>query len=263
MEDHDFLASTLGRLMTILGILALGAMSFSGCEGNFETFYIDYIKAPAASPACTYTTTGDTKEYFFENTVDVFLAGYSGEFYTYQRVFALKNMLAPMAQPANGVVESNSVIIKGAYVHIDRKGYKERFSYLVNPMIEPQNDGLGTADLLVWSEIEPYFNSCMPDSSGWPVVKLLDTIDVIVRFTGRTQGGVNVETPDYKVKIKLCCGCLIKSNVKCIGSNFPMDIPACCSIAPEGDLPCAIGSDLPIDCTQLVGCQGAGVCPTE
>ncbi len=248
--------------LVILSVLAAWVAVLSGCEANYETFYIDYIKPPPKQPECSFSTTTGTKEWRSNNILDVFLAAYQGEFFTYQRVFSLQNKLISRENLSNQVIESNAIIIEGSYVHVDGWKMKERRSNLVMPNIEPGNEGLGESDLLIWDEIKSYFDQCQPDPNGkgWPVMDKLDSITVMVRFFGHTQGGVNVETPEYPVHIDICCGCLIDWDFSCGTVTLPSSFPDCCAITPPHTEPCSLGSDDPIDCKDMVGCGDLDLC---
>jgi hypothetical protein len=100
---------------------------------------------------------------------------------------------------------------------------------------------------------DPGVQQLAPAAHAWPNAESVRLV-TYTRFFGATLDGQSVQSDEFSFPVDVCNGCLITF------TNNPMlPIPNCAPgpNRPVPSMPCAIGEDLPTDCS---ACQDQSIC---
>lgn len=193
------------------------AVALAGCETNETTFYVKNMIAQPKAPECVSNSGDDAA---LNGVLDL---AFRNPFFAF---FLVKNTLIAQEDLQNLRAESNGVFIEGMEVYVQSTFMQgsqqvgEVEFYEFEQYIDPESE-----DVVPGYVISPSLVVRLADAYGCPAVYNpasypepwkrgsyaagLATVSSVVRFLGHTNGGVEVETPEFSISIDLCCGCLV------------------------------------------------------
>lgn len=246
-----------GRALVLMaGALCASAVA-PACASNDQSVFIRQVMAPPQNRtggACTYTA-DPQQAALFEGSLDV------GVRDNYIAVLLFGNQLSSRGDRTANRAESNRVLLNGAIVKV--------IDPVTNSTInEFTSTGTGVADPLTGDQpnygllsviaidaetkrrILAQFPAELAKRDG---TKLLIAN---VKAFGQTLGGVDVETNEYQLPIRVCNGC----SITFAGANDvnQQPNPNCkAALSEQAVLPCRLGQDETTPC-QL--CAGRPLC---
>jgi hypothetical protein len=216
--------------------LALGTLG-AGCQENWQSFYIQEVKALNDPPECIAPAV-ESAPYMSSGTLDVSLRN------TYQAFLFVNNGLISREDPTLPVAESNGIFVQAAVVNIEP---------------DPQCGGAVAATEFEWTEaafIEPSSVitlgvTLIPPAVGAGAAGAVAGcpdgkahVTAVVQLFGITQGGIDVATQQFSFPITICSGCLLYYPPPLSPSN----VADCESTSPSiTESPCLIGQDRAVD----------------
>jgi|GEM_PF-3130451 len=187
------------RIQGFLGasfLAAVGAAALTpGCSENNKSLYITGPLAPRGS-TCEFTA--DPKgPYLLAAQLDL---KYKATFTT---VIQTANQMPTRSDPGSGRIESHRVFLNGAVVRIrdDAGGQLDEYTQILTDVVDPASGttaGLSVVALEI--ALKPELRSRLLQQipkGGWKLV-VAD-----LRVFGRLQGGLDVESGEYQLPIKL------------------------------------------------------------
>jgi hypothetical protein len=209
----------LGTALALMVVASVGS-----CVDNEVTFYIEHMKVHPSPPSCV-SSTGD--EVAASGTVDLALAGgFFGYYY-------VTNHAMIREEYDNLRAETDGIIVDGMEVSVvDAEtgasvGDPVSEYYEYERFIPPESSDIVPAVVMSQSVTERLreIYDC-PSAVSWVENEYLEYLDddhwdptpptreyfgavySKVRFIGHTQGGKDLETPEFSFLIDLCCNCL-------------------------------------------------------
>jgi hypothetical protein len=242
-------------ILTVL-VCSLGT---GACVDNEISFFIEHAKAQPEAPNCVWSP---SDEFATTGLVDLSFAS------SYNQGFLVQNQLMAREDYDNLKAETNGIFVEAYEVSVrlapnDSVSDNERRD--VEIYVEPESVGIIVVTILNETVIAALGESggCLPlgyanyspdamfpsreDDDGNHVPRDVGFVWVTVRFLGHTNGGLDVETPEYTFGIQLCCGCLVdwsKCNDPC--ERYCKD--------PEASKMCSFGvanGDSMLDCREI------------
>lgn len=201
------------------------ALAVGSCVDNEVTFFVEHMKVQPSPPSCVVST-GDEKA--ATGLLDLALAtSYGGWYY-------VTNHAMIREEYDNLRAETDGIIVDGmeAYVTstegalIGGSEYYE-FEMYVAPQSSDVLPAISIPNSVVIGLAQEYGCPSMNDLSvrqemaaaiisgtlgNVLVQEWYPAVYSKVRFIGHTQGGKDVETPEFSFMINLCCNCLIDWN---------------------------------------------------
>ncbi|MDD5307843.1 MAG: hypothetical protein PHU25_11035 [Deltaproteobacteria bacterium] len=217
---------------TILLVMIVGAALAAGCADNEVTFYVEHMKVQAAPPECT-STTGDAPAH--EGYLDLaFGQGFAGW-------YQVTNKAMVRDQTENLRAETDGIFVEGMEVYVETAdgaivGTSDQNNFFQYALyIEPESSDIVFGNALpetVVRELATQFNcKLLEDYTYDDYMKIVflgqqsqqviqqvseeissrsfGSVYSVIRFLGHTNGGTEVQTPEYPFMLSLCCNCLI------------------------------------------------------
>jgi hypothetical protein len=254
----------VGILSAVALVIAFAAVS---CVDNDVTFFVEHMKVQPKPPGCT-TNTGD--EVAASGLVDLATATSFGGWYYVTNHAMIREEYDNLRAETDGVivdgmeayVTTTSGALIGGSEYYEFEMYVPPESSTVLPALAiPNTVVIGLAqeygcpsmwDLSVVDSLETaILNGTLNDQL---VFEWYDAVYSRVRFIGHTQGGSEVETPEFTFMVNLCCNCLTdwsSCSDPCYAfCNEPEDTPFC----QPG---VANGADTIEDCSSFFYAPGA------
>ncbi len=217
----------------------------AGCADNETSFFIEHVKSPAGAPNCevsksdAFTSVGGL-DLAFRNPYygSYLLANHLMRREDYGNLQAETNgifidgMEAYVRHLATGALAGTTEYYEFEH-YVEPEDTAIGFGLMIPSSVvaklanefgclplEPENY-LRYETNSLGSPIDIQYNSEMglqirtnqtgdrTDSQGNPYPRYLGTVYSVVRFLGHTNGGTDVETPEFTFPIELCCGCLV------------------------------------------------------
>jgi hypothetical protein len=210
------------RVTIATAVALVTAMAVSSCVENEVTFLIEHMKVQPSPPNCV-TSTGDEKA--ATATIDLATANSFGGWYY------VSNFAMIREEYDNLRAETDGIIVEGgeAYVTttngnlIGESAYYE-FELFIPPESSDVVPAIAIPDGVIAGLAEEYGCPSMNnpavrqqlaesiidgDLNDHLVFDLYPAVYTRMRFLGHTQGGSEVETPEFSFLVYLCCNCLI------------------------------------------------------
>ncbi len=245
----------------MLATLVLCLLAF-GCEDNEISFYVEHAKAQPEAPTCEVSESDGFASYGILDLA--FGSSYGGS-------YLVKNALMSREDYGNLRAETNGIFIDGMEVYVRQMdgsmvGSTEYYEFehylapeetgLAHAVAVPASITQGLADnygCLLLNDSNYPQDTITYDVNGQRVPRSLDSVYTVVRFLGHSQGGSDVQTPEFTFLIHLCCGCLVDWD------NCGNGCSAFCE-EPEGHGMCTMGvgnGGAEMDCRMLYHNTGA------
>lgn len=192
------------KFRIIIGILAV--CLWGSCVANESSVFVREMKAPAAPPDCT----SSTSDAF--TPLGLFDISFRSSYASY---FLLENRLMAREDYSKPTAETNGVIIEGAEVSVramNGSPITQREYYEFEGYIPPESEGIIFASVIPATATNTLSQQLgCPQKDSLPVGTnvFYTMVYADVKFLGHTNGGTDVETPSFTVGIEICCGCLI------------------------------------------------------
>ncbi len=212
------------RQFVISTVLVIG-LGTAACVDNEISFFIEHAKTQPEAPACTWSPSDD-----FSTTGLIDLAFSS----SYPQGFLVQNQLMSREDYDNLIAETNGIFVEGYEVSVRLASTNEAIGGTeaadVEIYVEPESVGIIPVIVLSDSVVDDLADAvgCLPlnsrnypdetvyssgtDINGEWISRDLGFANAQVRFLGHTNGGLDVETPEFTFGIYLCCGCLVNWN---------------------------------------------------
>lgn len=239
------------RMLMAAGLFA-GALA-PACAENDQSIFIRGALAPSANRqngVCTYTA-DPAQPQLFEGSLDV------GVRDNYFAVLLVGNQLSARGSQQAVRAESNRVHINGAVVRVTNPDGSviNEFTSLSTGFADAQGNDQPAYGAIGVVAID----AKTKDALAGQLTARTQTKLVLANISvfGKTLGGVDVESGEYQLPIRVCNGCLV---------TFTDSNDAAAAVQPNclkplgtagTNLPCSAGQDEAVPC-QL--CQGRPVC---
>jgi hypothetical protein len=245
----------LSGLMLLVGVAAASGGT-PACVHDDSTIFVSNVLAPqfvTAGMACTFTA-DPTQPTLPQGIRDVALAP------EYTAEFLVGNQIVPAGNPNQPQTETSFVTIKGAVVRIVDSAGDQLNTYTANAATTiPPSSGTtpGYASLGVTIIDSGTAVSLAKTIASMNPNEALQVVSY-VRFFGNTLGGDSVESNEFGFPVNICLGCLITfpSAEDFVPETPTVGIPqpnclnsAAASNGASASEPCALGQDLPVDCS--------------
>lgn len=235
------------------------ALVLGSCVDNEISFFVEHAKKQPEAPSCTWSPSDD---FAASGTLDLAFSG------IYNQGFLVQNQLMIREDYDNLKAETNGIFIEGYEVSVrlssnEAVGGTETAD--IEFYVEPESVGVVPVTVLSRTTVDALAEgvNCLrlsranypadsvypgyTDVNGEPIPREAGFAYINVRFFGRTNGGLDVETPEFTFGISLCCGCLVN------WSNCSVRCERYCE-EPEEDKMCNNGvgnGDSQYDCRWL------------
>jgi hypothetical protein len=240
----------------ILTVFVFG-LGTGACVDNEISFFIEHAKAQPEAPNCVWSP---SDEFATTGLIDLAFSN------VYNQGFLVQNQLMAREDYDNLIAETNGIFVEGYEVSVrlapnEAVGETERSD--VEIYVEPESVGIIVVTTLSEAIVDTLGGDCLPlsyanyppddmfperqDADGNYVPRDEGFAWVNVRFLGHTNGGLDVETPEFTFGIQLCCGCLVDWSA----CNDPCE--RYCK-DPEGHKMCTLGvanGDSMFDCRAI------------
>lgn len=229
---------------SILAIIL--AFVLCGCAENRASFYVQQMLV--ASEDCDVNA-AEGSEFHTFGTLDV---GFQWHYVTYPQ---MRNEMTSTANAEARQAETNGIQVEGANIRIWRGGrpqgtafytfYQPAASYIAPGTVGASSfvtvpRQAVTALLQFTLGVDDADDLTFNDMRGYR-----DLITVGVTMLGTTNGGKELETPEFYFPVHLCFGCL----VICPLESADEDTGAVCESTEAPETPgCHLGQDNTIDC---------------
>ena len=259
---------------TVMAVMSCGggnATSHAGGDGGFgldsatvaggdaggapPIFVLDVLamQFQEGPPGVCIYTSDPTQAYISSGILDVGLRT------QYDATFLIGNELAPRG--GAGQTEGAAVEIQGAIVRITDASGKllTTFQRLGSATVQPAEQGIPSYAPINMTIIDP--STLLND----PIVRSIASagpsagyvrLVTYTRFFGTTLDGQSVQSNEFSFPVDVCEACLITFT-----NNPALPIPNCGPAtnpnAPPASISCAVGEDLPTDCSL---CQDQPIC---
>jgi hypothetical protein len=231
-------------LLSALGLLALG----SGCQDNWQSFFIHDNKRIGTPPECAIPT-DENAAGLLGGVLDASIA--SG----YAAYLFVENGMISRADPGLPDAESNGILLQGAYLYYEPDplcpaafpSMEARFSNYLPPG--------GGSTIGIWI-IPPSIGALMnAAAAGCPGGM---DVTVTVQMFGVSQGGIDMLTQEFDYPVHICSGCLVSCPIgmSCPAGATPWGFTCDCgdTDVEQGEVPCHPGQDDMIDCRLVPPC---------
>jgi hypothetical protein len=246
----------LGRVVVVLAsTLVIGAVA-PACVENDQSIFVRSVLAPSANRQngqCLYTDDPQQAQ-LFEGTFDV------GVRDNYFAIVLVGNQLIARGDPAAVRAEPNRVHLNGAVVRVTEPNGNQlaEFTSLATGFADIQsnnNPDYGTMGIVgIDAPTAATLRGLIPNRTTTRQILLN------IKAFGKTLGGVDLESGEFQLPLRVCNGCLVTFT----GANDAAQQPNPNCLAPLGaggaagaQSPCFAGQDEPVPC-QL--CQGRAAC---
>jgi hypothetical protein len=234
----------LGRFTAALMVLAAGAVLAPACADNESTLFVRAVIAPSEDTCIVSADPGGT--FLMGGVLDAALGG------EYNAALLVGNQLVPRGNPDQLRTETSRIQLYAADVEVLDAGGAAMTTFQaptsgfvdVGTGDEP---GYGSAGVLMIDAQTAGSLGAAITGSG-----LEQQVVVSVILRGRTLGGNEVESAEFRYPVTVCYGCLGRPTT---GSD-PAGPQPNCDAAEEVTCPCRIGQDAPYDCC----CAGVAAC---
>jgi len=233
----------LAGLSIAAGVIGTGAI-VAACVHDDSTIFVQGVLAPqfvTAGMTCTYTS-DPTQDHITSGVLD------TGILDEYTAEFLVGNQIVPQGNPNQPNTETSFVSIQGAVVRILDSAGNQLTSFTQPAAITiPPSSGTtpGYAPIGV-TILDPATVQSLGVVSG-STKRLIP----YTRFFGKTLGGDSVESDEFGFPVDVCYGCLITFSSTDVNPLFKF--PNCAGNSSSANsstsVPCAIGQDFPVDCS--------------
>ncbi len=253
-----------GRAYVMMGPLVAGALTLvSACKEHDDTsLFVKEVLAPKlVSPGAECVFTSDpTQAYITSGVLDVALSPGG-----YVAACLLGNQLVPEANPNIPTTETSYINVTGAVVTVSDSAGNQlgTFTRLTTAVIPPSSGGIPTFSPIGVLIVDPMSLSKLTvlDTVPGAVVRVVAN----VQFFGETLGHQSIESDTFQFPVDVC-----KSDpadgFPCLVQFTTADIKPGCGLlnclgngsttsASNAQVPCALGQDLAVDCSQCLGLQ--------
>jgi len=234
-------------LSVVAGAMAVGA---SACADNESSIFIRQVLVPSGSD-CTYSADPGgaalalgvmdlafTREYWAGLLVgnQLVARGASDQLRTETARFRAEGAEVEIETTSGDLVQSFTVPVSG---FADPSGGTEPGWGVVHAVLIDGTTGQSLAAGFAEGERSP----------------VVGRVVVVVKVFGRTLGGREVESGEFRFPISVCYGCLVSFPPDATDPDLPT--PNCANVGTgsSGEVPCYVGQDEPIDCRV---CQAQG-----
>ena len=236
----------------VLALMGAGAV-VSGCSENESSIYIRSVLAPNSN--CLYVA-DPASEMLGSGTMDIGLT------YEYKASLLVGNQLVGRGSSESLRTETSTFIAEGMEVRVERanasKDILSEYTVSVTGVSDAStgsSPGWGIVDTVaVNSAASQAILSIFENAES--NVGLLRVVSVM-RVWGKTLGGREVESGEFRFPIAVCIGCLPFVPPDAVDSAGPSCIIGTGSYAT----PCRFGQDEPVDCRLCLGLKyPASIC---
>ncbi len=230
-------------LVLVSGVLSIGV---SACADNETSIFIRQVQTPAASPACGYTA-DPSSEYYTMGKLDL---AFRTE---YVAGLLVGNQLVARGSSEQIRSESSRVRLEGSDVRIEKTDGSliAQYSFPAAGFADAASGtqpGWGmVTTVLVNSETGKALASTFTAGERSATV---GRIVAVVKVFGKTLGGQDVQSGEFRFPIEVCYGCLVSFPA---GAYEPTagPPPNCMNLGETGtgaEDPCFLGQDTQVDC---------------
>jgi len=194
----------LGQALTVVtaGVLA---MAFTpACAENDQSIFIQSALAPSTNRqggACTYTN-DPTQPSLFSGSVDVAIRD------NYGAILLVGNQMIARGDAANTRAESNRAHINGAVVRVTdpNGGLIGEFTSVATGFVDPQINNQPSFGTISVTAIDAPTQARIAEGMALGESKL---VLANIKAFGKTVGGVDLESGEFQLPVRVCAGCLI------------------------------------------------------
>ncbi len=240
-----------GHVLTGLVLVAAASAAVPACVHDDSTIFVSDVLAPqyvTAGMACSFTA-DPTQPIIASGVLDVGLT------LNYTAVFLVGNQIVPRGDPNQPQTETSFVTLEGAVVRIVDSNGNQLNTY-TQPTAATIPPSSGTTPGYVSVAL-----TIIDSGTGATFSNLKGTVPVVsyVRFFGHTLGGDSVESNEFGFPIEICQSCLVSFPAAEESPSLPTPNCALAGAASSAatSVPCFIGQDLAVDCSE---CQGSPAC---
>jgi hypothetical protein len=253
----------LGHCLAGLALVGGGVALTVACQHDDSSLFVQNVIYPTpvtAGQSCTFNN-DPSQEILPIGTLDIAFAQ------QYVPVFLVGNQLVAESNSQQLQTETSTINIQGAVVTItDSAGNQlNSFTSPTSGTVYPSTGtvpGYAVVDIVLIDQatVKAVEASKGGELTGGGTTTLL----TYAKFFGHTLGGDYVESNNFQFPVTVCEGCLVTFSSADDDPSPELKQPNCLGNASAGastasslPVPCTLGQDTTIDCTD---CQGNPVC---
>jgi hypothetical protein len=240
-------------LSMVVGAIGVGA---SACADNESTIFVRQVLVPSGSD-CSYSADPGS----MARMLGVMDLAFTREYWA---GLLVGNQLVERGSADLLRTETSRFRAEGAEVEIETTDGDliQSFTVPVNGFADPGNGSDPGWGVVMAVLIDSSTGDGL--ASGFPTGErssLVGRVVVAVKVFGKTLGGQEVESGQFRFPISICYGCLVSFPPEATDPGVPA--PNCNNIGESGssvDMPCLVGQDEAIDCRVCQSMGGGGLC---
>jgi hypothetical protein len=251
------------RRAVVLGVLAgMSGVVASACADNNQSLFIRQVQSPE-SGQCSYTN-DPTADHYMSGFLDLMLVS------EYRAVLLVGNQLVPRGNADMVRAETSRIQLDEAEVTVEFSDGTEINSFTIpgNGFVDPSSGsepGWGVfGTVLIDSNTGKALLSALQVPAGQRGTRV-GRVVAVVKVFGKTLGGKDVESGEFRFPIEVCYGCSVSFPQSRWLDDGVTPVPNCQGCADVTDLQgaCTPGQDSTIDCCkchELLDPAGSGLC---
>lgn len=249
-------AVVLGVVVCVSGVIA------SACADNNQTLFIRQVQAPE-SGECGFSN-DPQGDYYMNGVLDLMLTS------QYRATLLVGNQIVPRGDSDRVRAETSRVSLDEAEVRVEYTDGTEVNSFTIpgNGFVDPSSGsepGWGTfRTVLIDSATADGLRGALGATSTSRSSKV-GRVVAVVKVFGKTLGGREVETGEFRFPIEVCYGCSVSFPASRWLDDGIHPVPNClgCADASDVETPCLSGQDEAVDCClchAVLGTAGDQLC---
>lgn len=241
-------------------LFGVAMVSISACADNEASIFIRQVVVPSSSDCSYAADPGGT--FFSHGVMDL---AFSREYWA---GLLIGNQLVKRGSSEVLRVETSRFRAEGAEVQIETTdgAVVQSFTVPVAGFADPSSGtdpgwGVVTAVLIDAGT----GNALAANPAFEPGVRsdLVSRVIAVVKVFGRTLGGQEIESGEFRFPISICYGCLVSFPPEATDPSATLPQPNCLASTATGgsvEIPCNLGQDFPVDCRLCRSMGGGSLC---
>jgi hypothetical protein len=238
------------RRAVVLGVVASAAgLVASACADNEQSLFIRQVQA-GSSGQCAYTA-DPSGIALGQGVLDLMITS------RYRAALLVGNQLVERGSPDQARAETSRVQMHEAEVRVELPDGTEIKSFTIpgNGFVDPSNGaqpgwGLFLTELIDWTTAKRLRELLGAEPPPDQRLSTIGRVVAVVKVYGKTLGGRELETGEFRFPIEVCYGCSVSfpPDRTLQGAGLPEPNCGDCGDTSSLSAPCVPGQDEAVDC---------------